>query len=473
MSTIIETAEAVRQGRLSAREVVEESLGRIERDNADVNAFVYLDAGSALRAAQKVDEMIARGQDPGPLAGVPFGIKDLRDTCAGMPTGNGSLFHCEDKPALTDSVHIARLKAAGGIPLGKVATAEFGMDGVTNTLAHGVTRNPWNLERTSSGSSGGSSAAVAAGMVPFCTASDGGGSTRCPAGYTGLVGLKPSMGRIPRGDGFNDKTVLGALTTTVSDTARYLDVVSGPDDCDRMTLPASEVCYESLIESTFPSGIKAVWSTDLGFAPLAPDVERVCRKAMGSLVAAAGLQLVDRPVELPNVYMDVNMQLTELFVQGLERRGILPDQIDKLSPGPRYFVERFYREFDPSVRIRAFDKQLELEQGLAAIFQDADVLITPCHSRDAYAAEGPLPESICGMDSSQTHAEPFTMLANICWNPSISVPAGLSDDGLPIGLLITCRRHRDDVALHLARIWEKTQPWPHLAPAFRVEPSTN
>ena len=466
-NTIVELAEAVHSGKRSAVETTQYALDNIKKHNEAVNAFVYLDEGNALNRAREIDQQIAKGIDPGPLAGVPFGIKDLKDTCIGMPTRNGSLFYQDAPAALEDTIHIKRLKEAGAIPLGKVATAEFGMDGVTHTLAHGTTRNPWSLDRTPSGSSGGSSAAVAANLVPFCTAGDGGGSIRCPAGYTGMVGLKPSMGRIPRPDGFNNKSCPGAITRTVQDTARYLDVVCGPDDYDHMTFPAPAYKYETLIETLETRGLKAVWSSDLGYAPVAPDVEKICHGAALNLIDAAGMELNDHKLSLPNAYMDINMQLCELFIQDLTLQGILPDNINKLSPGPRWFVEKFYRDFTPEVRLHAIAKQKQIEKIMADLFSRVDVLITPCHSRDAYAAEGPLPEIINGMDASETHAEPFTMLANICWNPSISIPAGLSDDGLPIGLLLTTRRHRDDVALRLARIMEQTRPWPLSAPGYK------
>src|SRR5437016_10024842 len=215
MRSVIETAAAVRQGELKASEVLDECLGRIEAATPRLNAFVHLDPEGAARAASAVDSAVAEGRDPGPLAGVPFGVKDLED-CAGMPTSYGSLLFKGRPPVGADSVHVARLRAAGAVPLGKTAAPEFGTTCYTSTKAWGTTRNPWDPEMTPGGSSGGSAAAVASGMVPFCTASDGGGSTRIPASFTGLVGLKASFGRIPHPPvGTSQTTALGALTTTV------------------------------------------------------------------------------------------------------------------------------------------------------------------------------------------------------------------------------------------------------------------
>ncbi|MCA1842054.1 MAG: amidase, partial [Actinobacteria bacterium] len=249
MRTAIEAAEAVRIGAVKAVELLDECLEAIERGNPALNAFVHLDPDLARAAADRVDEAVARGEDPGPLAGVPFGVKDLED-CAGMPTSHGSLLYKGRPPVGDDSVNVARLRAAGGVPVGKTAAPEFGTVCFTSTKAWGVTRNPWDRDRTPGGSSGGSAAAVAAGMVPFCTASDGGGSTRIPAAFCGLFGFKPSYGRIPApGAGESETSVYGALTTTVADAARCLDVTAGPDDRDRASLPAPTVRYEEAIET--------------------------------------------------------------------------------------------------------------------------------------------------------------------------------------------------------------------------------
>jgi len=465
MKSVVDIAAAVARGARRAEAVVDECLAAIERNNARLNAFVHVDAEGARAQARALDARIAQGEKAGPLAGVAFGIKDIRESCAGMPRRNGSLFHRDDPPETRDSPFIARLRAAGAIPLGKVATAEFGMDGVTHTLAHGTTRNPWDLTRTPGGSSGGSAAAVAAALVPFCTAGDAGGSTRSPAGYTGTVGLKPSLGRIPRPDGFNDRSCPGVITATVGDTARILDVAAGPDDRDRMTLPRAHLCYERLIDTLNVHGLRAVWSEDLGFAPVEPEVAEIARRAALRLIQAAVLHPLDEEVHFTNVYMAANMHMTRRFADELKHRGILPGQKQSLSPGPRFFLEKA-EAFTEAQVFEALELERRLEQEIAAFFGHADILLTPCHSTPAFAAEGPLPERIAGKDASETHGDSFPMLANIGWNPSISVPAGLTAAGLPVGLLITVPRHRDDLALRLARILEIVAPWPLHAPGW-------
>ena len=209
--SVVELAESVRSGDTKAVDLLDRALAAIDKGNAALNAFVHVDAELARRAAEAVDAKVAGGEDPGSLAGVPFGVKDLED-CAGMPTSHGSLLY-KGRPGVEhDSVHVSRLRAAGAVPVGKTAAPEFGTLNFTKTRAWGITRNPWDTDRTSGGSSGGSASAVAAGIVPFATASDGGGSTRIPAAFSGLVGIKASFGRVPNpGPNGSQTSALGAL----------------------------------------------------------------------------------------------------------------------------------------------------------------------------------------------------------------------------------------------------------------------
>jgi aspartyl-tRNA(Asn)/glutamyl-tRNA(Gln) amidotransferase subunit A len=466
LPSAVDAAAAIREGHLGALELLETCLARIEERNGELNAFVYLDPDGARRAAAAVDAQVAAGraEELGPLAGVPFGVKDLED-CAGMPTSHGSLLYKDQDPVVRDSEHVRRLRAAGAIPIGKTASPEFGTLQYTRTKAWGTTRNAWDPSRTPGGSSGGSAAAVAAGMVPFGTASDGGGSTRIPASFSGLVGLKPSHGRIPHPDLDPSQTACyGALTTTVTDAARHLDVTAGPHDDDRLSLPLSGVRYEDAIETLDVSGLRVGWSADLGFAPVDPEVRELARAAADELCVAAGLELVEIDVELTDpvaTWLSAGALSNWLSI---DEHAHWPDRVEDLTPlvqaDLRHGYDRPARTLVPGLR-----RRMRLQEDMAALFGQVDVLVLPTAAVVAFAAEGPPPDLIDGVEVNPAMSVPFTMLANLCWNPSISVPAGLNSEGLPVGLQVMGPRHRDEIPLRLARLYEQARPWPRTAPA--------
>jgi aspartyl-tRNA(Asn)/glutamyl-tRNA(Gln) amidotransferase subunit A len=464
LPTVAQAAAEIRDGRRSAVELVQTCLARIEERNQELNAFVFVDADGATRAAAEVDRAVAqgRGDELGPLAGVPFGVKDLED-CAGMPTSHGSLLYVGQGPVSTDSEHVRRLRDAGAIPLGKTAAPEFGTIQYTRTKAWGTTRNPWDPSRTPGGSSGGSAAAVAAGLVPFATASDGGGSTRIPASFSGLVGLKPSHGRIPHPDLDPSQTACyGALTTTVQDCALHLDVTAGPHDDDRLSLPRSGVRYQDAVEQLDVSGLRVGWSPDLGFAPVDPEVRELARAAAEEMAGAAGVELVDIDVELTDpvaTWLSAGALSNWLSI---DEHAHWPDRIDDLTPlvqaDLRGSYDRPARTLVPGLR-----RRLRLQEDMAALFAQVDVLLLPTTAVVAFAAEGPPPGVIDGVEVNPAMSVPFTMLANLCWNPAISVPAGHNSEGLPVGLQVVGPRHRDEIPLRFARVYEQARPWPRIA----------
>lgn len=461
MQTVIETADAVRRGDRSAVSVVEECLAAIEAGNDALNAFVYLDGEGARARAAEIDAEIAAGGDPGPLAGVPFGVKDLED-CAGMPTSHGSLIYKDQGPVDADSIHVGRLRAAGAIPLGKTAAPEFGTLHFTKTKAWGVTRNAWDPSRTPGGSSGGSAAAVASGMVPFCTASDGGGSTRIPAAFSGLFGMKPSQGRIAHLSNDSQTSVVGALTTTVSDSARHLDVAAGPHDRDRTSLPRPDVSYEDMIERLDVAGLRAAWSPDLGFAAVDPEVREIAGAAAEGLMGAADLTAVERSVAFTDpIRVWLSAGALDLWM-GIDREAHWPARADDFTRYTRMSLEATADRPIPSL-VSGRRRRQQLQDEMAALFADIDILLTPATAVPAFAAEGPPPDEIDGRSVDGAESVPFTMLANLCWNPACSLPAGFTSDGLPVGLQVVARRHRDDVVLRLARLFEQARPWPRLA----------
>jgi len=458
MRSATETADLVRRGELSAMQSVRAAFQRIEKSNPALNAFIQLDQAAAEAAAHAIDTRVARGEPVGPLAGVPIGVKDI-ESCKGFRVTQGSWFLRDSPLCSEDSRHVARLRAADAIPVGMTAMSEFGMDSATHSALWGVTRNPWNPATTPGGSSGGSAAAVAAGMVPLATGTDAGGSIREPAAFTGLVGLKPSHGRIPKQDGFSNFTTCGVLARTVADCARHLDVAAGPHDGDRQSLPALPYKYEDALQTLDIGGLRVLWSDDLGYAVVDPEILAIARSAAERLISAACLaqRSIDfRPV---NPYTHWGTVMLANLEAEWTRSGILPAGFDRLSKPVQHLLN-LVRANRHKMDVPASWKQLHrLEQQMAGLFTECDLLMTPATACRPYAADGLIPAVVDGRDASESGAEPFGALVNVCWNPAISIPAGLTADGLPVGLQIIGRRHREDILLRLARIAEQAMPW--------------
>ena len=457
-----ESARSVRAGEVSARELVQRALDDVAATQGELNAFVHIDADGALAAADGVDRARAAGATLGPLAGVAFGVKDLED-CIDMPTTRGSRWYADAPPATRDDIHVERFRAAGAIPIGKTAAPEFGAFGYTASPLHGVTRNPWDPSRTPGGSSGGTAASVSAGAIAFGTASDGGGSIRGPAASCGLPGLKPTYGRIPtfgvtRHAG---NAVNFALATTVADTALLFDIAVGPDMRDRTSLPPPGISYLDAIEQLDVSGLRSAWSADLGFATTDPAVVALTERAATTLVDAAALIDTGFDVQIDDfIRIYAFMESADQFVDVPDD---WEDRLDELDPlvvgGWRRNRTATLPQF---AKVEKARRALELE--VAELFEHIDVLLTPTNPCAPFAAEGPMPTEIAGQRCHAGSAALLTIFANIANLPSITVPAGLDADGLPLGLMITTLRHREDQCLRLARIFEQAAPWPLHAP---------
>jgi aspartyl-tRNA(Asn)/glutamyl-tRNA(Gln) amidotransferase subunit A len=463
VGTVADTAQRIRLRQATAADVLAECRGQVERRNPALNAFTYLDWVQAERCAARIDAELDRGSDPGPLAGVPFGVKDIQN-CAGMPTTHGSLAFRNAPPEDQDDPDIARLRRAGAIPVGKTATPEFALDSITASPAFGVTRNPWDLSRTPGGSSGGSAAAVSAGLVPFATGTDDGGSVRSPAAFCGLVGLKPTLGLIARADGLSDLNAVSVLASTALDTARLLDVMAGRDDVDKMSQHAPVTgALEAGLAVDVPRGLRALWSPDLGYIPVDREMAAIAGRAASVLCAAAGCELSSEP----RVFSNANTAITPIIGQRmrsrLEHLGVWPAHAADMADGPREWLEQHGcptpREYGEALALRA-----QVEAELTGFFCDYDLLLTPAVACPAFAAAGPVPAVIDGKDASATGAEAFSMLANATWVPAISIPAGLTRDGLPVGLQVIGRRWADGMLLRLAQLMESVQPWSRYAP---------
>ena len=464
--SVVDAARAFAEGRVSALELVDDALTEIAAVEPVLHAFSFVDPDGARLAADRLDHSRARGEALGPLAGVPFGVKDLED-CAGMPTTRGSRWFVGEPPVDRDDIHVGRLRRAGAIAVGKTTAPEFGAWAYTASPALGVTRNPWNPRCTPGGSSGGTAAAVSAGTLPFGTASDGGGSIRTPATFCGLPGLKPTYGRIPTFGVTHlaQNAVVGALATTIADTALLLDVMAGPDRRDRTALPPTDVRYAVATDQLDVAGLRVGWSVDLGFALVDDEVATIVEAAMRELVAAADLDL--RPVTIDfDDYIATysRMESADMWVDIPQDR--FPDRLDELDPLVRPGWERAATVTVPKLAA-VHRARRELVAQVAALFDDIDVLVTPATSIPAFAAEGPMPTDVAGQPTHGGMGVVLAMLANLANLPAISLPAGRTRSGLPVGLMVTADRYREDVCLRLGRIFEQACPWPRHAPRLR------
>lgn len=453
-ASIEQLAELVRSKQISPIELMDHTLARIDALNPRLNAVVQLDAETATAQARAQTERLAAGQDLGPLGGIPAGIKDL-ENARGFITTQGSPLYAKDPPAAFDDVHVERLKAAGAIVIGKTNTPEFGLIPFTDNEVFGVTRNPWNLERTPGGSSGGAAAALASGMLPLATASDGGGSIRIPASYTGLFGHKPSFGRVPiaprRHDAWMDTSVFGPLTRTVNDAALLMDVIAGPDDRDRNTLPAEARSYRERLAEPLPP-LRIAFNRTLGVTRLQTDVEREVEAAVG-VFRELGHEVEEDHGTIPEsgrFWNDVaswNNVATNWhdFTTRHDEYGEIA--IAMLDHGLGLDAERMGKFLE----VRA-----EINDWTARLFANYDLLLTPTLPTEAFAAAGPVPRELYG--------ERFVPIAmtypfNFTGHPAASVPAGLTDAGLPCGLQIVGPRFRDDRVLQASLAYEHLRPW--------------
>jgi aspartyl-tRNA(Asn)/glutamyl-tRNA(Gln) amidotransferase subunit A len=460
-----ELADGVRSGRQSAVELLDLFCTRVERFDPELNAFCFLDVDGARRRAEEIDAEVRAGKDPGPWAGVPMGVKELVHV-AGWPDTHASMLY-RDNVATHDATEAARLRDAGAVLVGLTTSPEFGSTNWTRTFLHGVTRNPWNPERTPGGSSGGSAAAVAAAMMPICTGSDGGGSIRIPSSYSGLFGFKVSFGRVGNDGPFDNSltSVPGPMCRTVRDAARYVDAIAGPTVVDPTSLPKPARPYEQALLSgdavTALRGKRAAWSSTLGYAVCDPEVEKVAYEAALDLATEAGLQLLDVDVRLPkpNRAWGIlsSLEVSSRFADDAR------DRLDEVTPVPRYGF-REIAALTPDALLTALRRRNEMLGAIAAVFDDIDILLTPTTATTAFAAEGPPPLEIAGQRVSGMGSVPYTAPFNMSGQPAVSIPAGLSAEGLPIGLQAVTRRHDEDLVLACGLVAERTRPWPKLAP---------
>lgn len=461
MGPLARLAGRVASREVAARELVEEALRRIEELDAELHAVVALREEAALEDARALDERLAHGEPAGSLAGLPVLVKDITDV-AGMRTTFGSLLFAEAPPAATDGVAPRRLRAAGAIVVGKTNTPELATEGYTANRLFGATRNPWRPETSPGGSSGGSAAALAAGMVPIATATDGGGSIRIPAAWSGLVGLKPTngvIGREPIPD-WIDLSTDGPIAGTVDDVRLLLGVMAGPVAGDPTALPAGIRARGGRVARLFALPRWAAWG------PLPPEVEEGFERAVERAEEAFGLAATR--LEPTDLFPAGNLDLDWFSIAGpehahrlgrktLERRG------EDLHPATRAFLEEGMR-VPPKEYLDARLRRFEYVRALDELLGDDGAVCSPVMALTSCPADGVLPgatEPGLPPDAYVTQAQ------NMTGHPAVAVPAGLTPEGVPFGLQITGPRFRDDLVLDLAEAWERAEPWDAVAPGYR------
>lgn len=486
--------EAFRRKERSPREELQATLEAIGRST--LNCFSFLDPERALAAADEADLEL-------PFGGVPVGLKEL-DSYAGWPNTHASLVFRDDIATETHTA-VQRLEKIGGaVPFGLTTASEFGGLNVSVSRLNGVTHNPWRHGSTVGGSSGGSAAAVSGGLVTLCTAADGGGSIRIPAGYCGLFGLKGTFGRIPRGPGAYSRPnteVFGCLARSVRDVARHFDVAAGVDLHDPWALPSAGN-WEANLGSHEIRGMKVAVIPSFAGVHLDDGMEQRIRERAATLIAAAGFVEVDVQVELPSLTIEWMMGNVSTLLATLHERwpARARDLTHAIEDGLR-LSQTFY---NLHIAAAAERKRLDLNAAMAAMFDEVDFVITATNPGPAFAADSEMsrpPHAVLDsvMSSRPTraglraalgalrgltgvfprvpgwlfaHVErllpdlfemgALTIPSNIYGNPAMSVPAG-QIDGLPVGMQVLGRHHSDALLLDVALLMEREMGWPMTA----------
>ena len=482
--SLAEWAGAVRARELSARELTDTALANIDASNGRINAFVAVDAERARAEADAIDARLAAGDTVGPLAGIPIGVKDLEDA-RGFVTTYGSAAHAADKPAERDSVLVERLRRAGCVVVGKTNAPEFGLKPQTDNVTFGISRNPWNLDVTPGGSSGGTAAALAAGLVPLATGSDGGGSIRIPSAVCGLSGLKPSLGRVPSGDpkapSWGALSTKGPMALGIRDVALALDAVVGPYPRDLRSLPPAATAWSPALAAPRSPG-RVAWSPTLGYMEVDSEIRAVCEQAVKTL-ADAGVEVV----EVDQVFTSDPRTVIGALVSTYTRRNIEEyrdtpfwDQLDPLVVISAEMARATITGLD---MVAAEDGCHRLNWELCDVLDDAPLLLCPTTSGITPRCDMPATvDELIGLMTEIGAFDPgaidpgvdlgaildwlrtkepinlpmgtvdgrpvvdwtgMTQPFNLTRSPAGTVCAGFTSGGLPVGLQIVGRQHAD------------------------------
>jgi aspartyl-tRNA(Asn)/glutamyl-tRNA(Gln) amidotransferase subunit A len=466
----VTAAALIRAKKLSPVEYVEAVLRAIETAQPRLNCFRVVMADDARRDARTAEDAVMRGERLGPLHGVPVGIKDLVDV-KGVPTRHGSAIFADNPPAPDDDILVKRLRAAGAIVIGKATTPEFGVKGLTDGPEFGITRNPWNLDRTPGGSSGGGAAAVAAGLGPISLGTDGAGSVRGPASCSGLVGLKPTLGIVPYDttrDAFGNNAFAGPLARTITDAAVMHAALVGPSDKDPWSLGASPRPLSPRLSGGNLSGVRIGYIERMANPRLAADVSvntRACLaawEAMGATVEEVG-DKIDWIEYEGRVLYQAGFAVT--------CAQYLPKWQNRMDPVTLAFMARGGKFTLADFRNAQFARTI-LFRRIQTLFERYDFLVSPTSSRtaldvthDAANDEVVVDGVKCGITRQgwTSYQYPF----NLTGHPAMAVPSGFGSDGLPTSVQIIGKWAHETDVLRLGALLESARPWAQHRPSLQ------
>jgi len=443
--------DKIRNQELTSLEITETLIERIEKINPIINAYCTITFDLAREMAKNADEAIKKGEKLGILHGIPTSIKDLMET-KGVRTTFGSKVY-ENYIPERDDISVKRLKEAGIVFLGKTNTPEDGHKEMTDNLIFGVTKNPWNLERTCGGSSGGAGAAVAAGLSPLALGSDGGGSIRVPSCFCGIYGLKPNFGRIPRNIrhlAFSDLSHHGPMVRYVKDAALMLDAMAGQSYIDKNSFLQKEGSFLDALKER-PKKLKIGYSLNLGFLrKINKDVEKAVLESVHKF------EQFDWSVEEVKLKLKkAQKTLSFLMMSAMlhDYKPILNEWRDKLTPTLGMILDLAQKATLSDV-MQAQSMRHEIEQTIYQYFQKYDILISPTTSVIA-------PKLV-----ENFQADPLPMPFNLTWNPAASIPCGWTSEGVPIGMQIVGRKLDEKTVLQVSKAFEEIAPWQDKRPIY-------
>jgi len=456
-----ELARRIRHKEISPVDVVKNALARIAEVNPKLNGFCFVFPEEALAQAKAAEAKVVRGDELGPLHGVPIAIKDLTPT-KGKRTTLGSKIYEHNVPE-RDAVIVERLLGAGAIMVGKTTTPEFAYSGFTWSPLWGISRNPWNPERTPGGSSGGSAIAVATGCVPIAEGSDAGGSVRIPAAFSGVVGLKPSFGRIPLEVLPTQQDTIfhfGPLARTVTDAALFLNVVQGPDDRDINSLPAAPAV--PLPVASDARGLRLALCPDQNIYALDPEVEANTRAAAEAL-REAGAHVAEVRLGWDRRLVDDHYMHWDCFMAAFFGQH-LPKWRDRMTPGLVQAMEGALKV--SAVELRRYEiTRKEAWDSLRAVLEHYDAVLTATCAIAAPRADGWDSEYFAADERGRVKGFEMTCTVNgVSACPALSVPSGFTSEGLPTGLQIIGRRHDEAGVLRIGAALERVRPWAQRRP---------